>query len=156
MADYNIYIHNFESNSGEFAVKAWNGNESSQTKAWQPTESAASDGGESKQTPAFNIAKGVKQFGGKFIWAAVAMKVINEVKTVVVGNVSLVHTITGDQRARIAMNNVKNTLHAIFNPASTVVSVWQSNAETDKENARQEQKRLLIGEGLVNNTVRRY
>lgn len=159
MADYNIYIHDISGGNSGFSIQtqAWQGNESGQTKAWMPSIQQTEEGGgkASFSAPSFSAMRGISQFAkahpvvaAAVVVVTVATKVLNQIEPFVTKD-------TGDYRFSTAWGNMKSAVGMVMNPIGTAMNQWRTHIDNANYNKKQEQERLLIGEGYTNSSTRR-
>lgn len=157
MADYNIYIHDLSGqNSFISPVKAWQANESSQTKAWVSESASAQDNvGSPNVTTSAAAFKGIGALAKSHpvVMAAIVAVTLADKVTSVWS--TLEARKSGDYSFSTFYNNAKATLGVILNPIGSQISYDKAKMENRLYNQAQEQKRFLIGEGLTNYKTRK-
>ena len=166
MADYNIYIHNLGGTAEQNPIKAWvpgTNQQASPTKAWQED---GGSGGESLSaaTSAFKgevsetitgTAGGAALMKASPVVAA-AIAVVGLSIKVNDGIMAYMSKETGNFRIQKNYNNLKATLNAALHPASMWITRLKTELDTKIYNWKQREEELLIGEGDINYSRRKY
>lgn len=166
MADYNIYIH----------TVGTSGNNSSPTTPFQlrGTEQTASGSGESIDggfSPSTIVQKGAAFISnpdsaigavmastiGKIGIAAFVVNTVTKItdKALTMYN-NYATTASGNYKFSIEYNNYKTALHNALTPFSTEVNRQLNQLQINKENAKNEQERMLLGGTIINAPYGRY
>ena len=164
MADYNIYIHDLSRGSqAESQTKAWAPSQNVQTKAWSTSsnEESESFGGavsafKSEATDTL-ASSGIGMTVAKN-WPAVAAAAAAVKLSIKVfeGVTTYFSRETGNYHIKKGYENLKATINAGLHPVGTWIAWQKAMQEQRLYNWKQDQERLLIGEGYTNNNERRY
>lgn len=163
MADYNIYIHDLSRGSQvESQTKAWKPGSlsQSQTQAWNPNPGDESFSGAIsafKSEATDTLASGAGMAAAKYAPAiAAAAAVVKLSIKVFEGVVTYFSRETGNYHFKKVYENLKTTISAGLDPVGTWIA-WQKTMQEQRlYNWKQDQERLLIGEGYTNYNDRRY
>lgn len=164
MADYNIYIHDLSRGSQvESQTKAWKPGSlaQSQTQPWDPNPGDESFSGaisafksEATDTLASSgVGLAVAQYAPAIAAAAAVVKLSIKVFE---GVTTYFSRETGNYHIKKGYENLKATINAGLNPVGTWIAWQKAMQEQRLYNWKQDQERLLIGEGYTNYKDRRY
>jgi len=164
MPDYNIYLHNLTGSGGGDGVGEKTAPKTDIGSKTKPVEFDANSAikkvssfvqnpdsliGSAKQI-VFEAAMSSTGVVGTVLYAA--YKISTKVADMVV---PFMARTTGDFRADVSYSNFKANVSAIFRPFGTTINAVKTNEMIRIENERLEQKRMLLGDSLINYQTRR-
>lgn len=142
MADYHIYLHGVNENSGNKTTPF----SSDRDSAFKPSqnESILEDENVS-ETGASALSKIAP-------WVAVAVMAAKATDHVLSVGFSHLTEYTGHYEYEIGYNNFKTTINHVMNPIGYVKQVLHRNFQFKKENQRIEQEARIIGKTIYSDT----
>jgi len=158
MPDYNIFIHT--SNEGGM---------SSKTKPWANQENGGGDSGSGVFTvpkSSFEMSNGEMSMEGAStetgaaalgkvsVVAAIAVTAVKVTDKILTSGFSHLETYTGHYEYSMNLNNFKTTINNIFNPFKLAMNYGRRESQFHLQNQRIEQERTLVGNSLLNISVK--
>jgi len=149
--DYNIYIHDKTSGQSK-PTQARVGGGTNTT----PKESASQSGNTQIAGALAKYGSAFLKYGGSGLIVNAVFKEMYRITDKVVSTIEpFVTRETGDYRFNVTFNNVKAVLLAVNNPAGSLMNYATYQQEIRLFNQRQEQARMLLGEGSINSASRK-
>ena len=145
--DYNIYIHDKTSGQSK-PTQARVGGGTNTTPKESASQLQSSDGKLSAASQLFKVGKAGKVAVIMYAAYKIADKVVSTIEPFVTRE-------TGDYRFSVTYNNYKSALGVVLNPIGSVTSYLSYQQEIRLFNQRQEQARMLLGEGSINSASRK-
>lgn len=152
--DYNIYIHDKTTSQKPTQPRQSGGNNTT-PKTSSSDDSTTKIGAFQKIKNYFSNSGITSNDVALGVYIA-ALKITYKVTTKILDTIEpFITRETGDYRFNVAYSNIKNGIGLITNPVNAIVSVSNNIHAVDVNNRKKEQERLLIGDSIVNDSVRK-
>lgn len=164
--DYNIYIHSISTVSNESPTTPFQLRNNGEVNAAGSADAVSGGGGAATAVrmgaaflmhPDSSISGVMSTAVGKLGVVAAVASVVKDVTFKAFEQMGAYLAVqAGEYELQYGFNNFKQVLHNVFTPFSTYHEIERNRWHLRVENAKSEQKRLLLGGSIINANYGRY
>lgn len=168
MADYNIYVHAIGTGTASQynPTTSWSAREGGESLS--PTSSQTSGGASGSaafgtiiraagyaSNPDSIISRAFSSLAKAFPIVAAAFAVVQLADGIITTATEFAEIETGDYRFGVKYQNFKTGVHIIFNPVSSTIQSFKTQAQWQRENYKLRAQRELLGDSVINSYTNR-